>query len=95
MERSDIFIPIKKDVEQVANKNRPWRRKFFLADVEAIKQPLAVVPNIGGKSRRDFFVVKQRHEWAHMFKEWLDDPHEHDVIGDDEPVPSHIVDNSL
>ena len=95
VERSDIFIPIKKEVEQTANKNRPWKRKFYLADVEAIQSPIAVVPNIGGKSRRDFFVVKQRGEWAEMFKEWLDDPPEHDVIGDDEPVPTHIVDNTL
>lgn len=94
VDRSDIFIPIVKDVVQVGNKNRPWKRKFYLADVEAIHKPLVVVPDIGCKSKRDYFVVKPRNEWVEMFEGWLDDDPVHDVIGDDEPVPSHIVDNT-
>lgn len=94
VDRSDIFIPIVKEVAEVKNQNRPWKRKYYLADVEAIHKPIVVVPNIGGKSKRDYFVVKQRSEWVEMFEAWVDDDHAHDVIGEDEPVPSHIVDNT-
>jgi hypothetical protein len=89
--RSDLFVPIQKEVNQVNSKNRPWKRKFYLADVEAFQKPIVVVPNIGGKSRRDYFVVKQRGEWVEMFKDWIDDPPANDIIGDDEPVPSHVM----
>lgn len=85
---SDIFVPIKKDVAQTADGDRPWRRRFWLADVEAITKPLVVVPNIGGKEGVEFFIVKQREDWVTEFKAWLDMPDAHDVIGDDEPVPS-------
>jgi len=90
--RSDIFVPMRKIVKEVATKRHPWKRKFYLMDVKDIVQPIAVVPNIGGKSKRDFFVVKQRSEWVEMFEEWLEEPHSHDEIGDEEPVPSHILD---
>lgn len=95
VERSDLFIPVKKRIRERGNKNRRWKRGFWLVDTNKIVKPLTVIPNIGAKSGRDFFVVKQRSEWAQMFRDWLDDPPEHDVIGDDEPVPSHIVDNTL
>jgi hypothetical protein len=39
-------------------------------------------------------MVQQRHRWVEMFKAWLDDPHEHDVIGPEEPIPSHVLDNT-
>lgn len=89
--RSDLFLPIRKDVKQVGSDTRPWKRKFYLADVEAFQKPIVVVPNIGGKSRRDYFIVKQRSEWVEMFKDWLDDPPANDVIGDEEPIPSHVM----
>ena len=90
-QQSDVFMPIEKEVEVVATKDRPWQRKFYLADVEALHMPIAVVPNIGAKSRRSFLVVKQRYEWVEMFKAWLEDSHEHDVIGPEEPIPSNQV----
>jgi hypothetical protein len=95
VERSDLFIPVKKRIRARGNKNRRWKRRFWLVDTNKLVKPLTVIPNIGAESGRDFFVVKQRSEWAQMFRDWLDDPPEHDVIGDDEPVPSHIVDNTL
>jgi hypothetical protein len=83
--RSDIFIPVVKDVAQTNDGDRPWRRKFHLADVEAITQPLVVIPNIGGKKKLEYFVVRQRKEWVDVFKQWLDAPHENDKIGPEEP----------
>lgn len=93
---SDLFMPIEKEVEVIAFHNQAWKgkRKFYLADVEALHQPIAVIPDIGAESKTSFFVVKQRHEWVGMFKAWLDDPHEDDVIGPEEPVPSHVVRNT-
>jgi hypothetical protein len=87
---SDIFVPIKKEVAQraTADGDQPWRRKFWLADVEAIAKPLVVVPNIGGKQGVEYFIVKQREEWVQEFKAWLDRPVAHDIIGNEEPVPS-------
>ena len=70
--------------------NRSWERQFYLADVESVHNPLVVVPDIGGRSGREFFVVKQRAEWVEEFKAWLEDPHADDDIGDDEPEPSHV-----
>lgn len=89
--KSDLFLPMNKQVRQFANKDVGWRRKFLLADVEAITRPLVVVPNIGGKKGVEYFVVKQRQEWVGIFKKWLDDPHINDVIGADEPVPAHHI----
>ena len=89
MKRSDIFLPIKKEVAQKATGNRGWRRRFYLADVECIHKPLVVVPDIGGREGIEFFVVQQRAEWVDEFKAWLDDPSRNDIIGEDEPMPSH------
>ena len=89
LKHSDIFLPIKKEVESKATKNRPWKRKFYLADVEAIHKPCVVVPDIGGREGREFFVVRQRADWVDEFKAWLDDPSKDDVIGEEEPTPSH------
>jgi hypothetical protein len=86
---SDIFMSINKEVAQTADGDRPWRRKFHLANVEAITEPLVVVPNIGGKKGTEFFIVSQRAEWVKMFKKWLDAPNGLDVIGEEEPTPSH------
>lgn len=85
---SDIFLPIKKDVAQTATDDRPWRRKFWLANVEAITKPIVVVPNVGGKKGIEFFIVQQRAQWVAEFKDWLDKPDQFDVIGPNEPVPS-------
>jgi hypothetical protein len=67
-----------------------WGRKFYLADVESILSPLAVVPNIGAR-KFDFLILKSRTEWVEIFKRWLDDPHENDKIPLTEPVPEYNV----
>ena len=71
IEMSDLFMPIEKEVEVVGTQNRAWRRRFYLADVEALHEPIAVVPNIGAKSKRSFFMVTQRYRWVEIFKAWL------------------------
>jgi hypothetical protein len=85
---SDIFIPIVKEVARTGHENRPWRREFWLANVEAITRPLVVIPDIGGKKGIEFFIVKQREDWVVEFKAWLERDDAEDVIGDEEPEPS-------
>ena len=85
--KSDLFIPIKKEVIRSNTLPSGWRRKFYLADVESITCPLAVVPNIGAAKRFDYLILKSRTEWVDIFKKWLDDPHENDVIPMTEPLP--------
>ena len=91
--KSDLFIPIKKEV--IRNNRLPsgWKRKFYLADVESITCPLAVVPNVGANRRFDYLILKNRTEWMEIFKKWLDDPHENDRIPLTEPLPNCSVFN--
>jgi hypothetical protein len=44
-EKSALFLPINKEVSQAADAFGPWKRKFYLTDVEAIVSPLVVVLN--------------------------------------------------
>jgi len=88
--KSDLFIPITKEVIRSNQLPLGWGRKFYLADVESILSPLAVVPNIGAR-KFDFLILKSRTEWAEIFKRWLDDPHENDKIPLTEPVPEYNV----
>jgi hypothetical protein len=76
----------KKDKEK-----KGWKRKFCLADVEAILDPLVVVPNIGGRLRCEYLMMKPRSQWVDIFKKWMDDPHDDDKIPLTEPVPVHNI----
>jgi hypothetical protein len=89
--KSALFVPINKEVSQSADAFGPWKRKFYLADVEAIVSPLVVVPNMGGSKGLEYLIVHPRSEWVDFFKLWLDDPHEVDVIGASEPVPKYHI----
>jgi len=86
---SEIFLPYVKEVKHRQSDKKPWKRKFYLADVESIVRPLVVIPNMGGQSGCEFLLVKSRSEWVADFKEWLDESPNDDVIGQEEPEPSH------
>lgn len=89
MRESDIFLPITKEVTHRRGDNRGWKRKFYLANVESIQKACVAVPDVGERTGTGYFVVRARTEWVEEFKAWLDDPGKLDVIGDDEPEPSH------
>ena len=91
IDQSDMFIPINKEVRAKQSATRGWKRRFYLADVESIKKPLVVVPDIGGKEGVEYLVVKERAQWSIDFSTWLDAPNDNDVIGPEEPIPSHGV----
>ena len=67
---SEIFVPITKEVGQITN-NAVSRMKFYLADVEAIVSPIAVIPDIGGNPN-DYFMIKDRETWRTDFIDFLE-----------------------
>lgn len=81
---SDIFIPIAKEVESINSEGYVTKRRFYLADVEAFLEPVNVVPDIGSMPRCKYFQVKSRGKWADEFVEWIEMPHHHDEIDDEE-----------
>lgn len=88
--RSEIFVPIIKDVREIRDK-KVTKMRFYLADVEAFADPCVVVPDLGGKPN-DYFLVKKRKEWREDFVVWLRDDHED--ISDDEDDGSLDEDGS-
>ena len=70
LELSEIFIPITKEVGVITD-NMVTKLTFFLADVEAIVKPLAVIPDIGGPPNA-YFWVKDRESWQQDFTEFLE-----------------------
>jgi hypothetical protein len=81
VERSEIFVPILKEVRQM-RQGRVTKLKFYLADVEAFVEPMAVIPDIGGPAN-GYFAVKSRAEWRKDFVRWLRSPHlAMDLYGD-------------
>lgn len=80
---SDIFIPLKKHVKKLdPATGKVSERKFYLADVEAISDPMCVIPDFGGKVSTGYFQVKPRSEWVEDCIEWLND--EDDEISESE-----------
>ena len=67
-------------IHLIRDRNRPVIRfnrqgnvtklTFYLADVEAFVEPIAVVPDIGGPPNA-YFVCKNRAKWREDFVEWL------------------------
>ena len=85
---SSIFRPFKKEVASAPQGAQGWKRKFYLANLDALLYPLAVVPDIGCEGGLGFFTVKRRGVWANTFGEWIAAPIPDDVIGPEEPMPS-------
>jgi hypothetical protein len=79
--RSDLFVPYLKRMDETEGEG-PFHRLFFLADTEAIVEPCAMIPDIGGPPNR-YLRVKGRHEWAREFILWVERPHLEDDMTDD------------
>ena len=67
---SEIFVPITKQVDEHTG-DTVGPMTFYLADVETILKPIAVVPDLGGRTN-DYFLVKEREEWREDFVEFLE-----------------------
>jgi hypothetical protein len=85
---SSIFVPFKKEVRAMPQGAEGWKRKFYLANLESLQRPLAVIPNIGGNDGVQCFIVKNRSSWGEHFSDWLARPSANDVIGPEEPNPT-------
>jgi len=71
---STILKPLRLEVRQM-NTHRVSKLKFYLADVEAFVEPLAVVPDIGGAPNA-YFLCRSRASWADDCIRWLQEPYE-------------------
>ena len=77
---SDIFIPCVKDAKELHENGALAKRQFYLADVEAFLDAVAVVPDIGHANKLRYLQVKSRREWAEGFVQWVQEPHHLDVM---------------
>ena len=75
--KSDIFVPIIKEVDEKES-------KYYLANVDSFHEPVIVIPDVGGPSNA-YFIVKSRSSWREDFMTWLDMVHEPfpDFVDDD------------
>ena len=72
--KSDLFVPLVKEVQHINKDGEVDGRKFYLADTEAFVRACAVIPDIGGPPN-SYFMVKQRPEWHKEFISWIERPH--------------------
>ena len=50
------------------------RKEYYVVDVESFKEPLVVIPNIGGP-QTEYLMMRPRSKWSDDFMKWLDAPH--------------------
>jgi len=72
--RSELFVPLLKRVGKMAQE-RVVDLEFWLADVGAFDEPIAVIPDIGGPANA-YFMLRRRRQWREDFMEWLMERHE-------------------
>ena len=78
---SKLFCAIEKQVVRIVN-NQVEKLLFLLADIEAFVEPLAVIPDIGGRPNR-YLLLRNRHLWAEDFAKWLETPHDLRSVADE------------
>ena len=77
---SDIFVPCVKEAKELHPNGEIAKRQFYLADVEAFLDPVAVIPDIGHANKLRYLQVKPRTAWAEGFVQWLQEPHNLDEM---------------
>lgn len=75
---SDLFVPYEKEVGGFTGRFVS-HNKYYLADVEAIVGPAAVIPDVGGPVNR-YLYLKDRRKWKKDFVKWLEAPSKDDVV---------------
>ena len=71
-----LFQEVVLEAEEKDEDGTVKKRKLYLVDVEAFKDPLAVIPNQGTKDR--YLVMAPISTWSNMFIAWLQYPHKWD-----------------
>jgi hypothetical protein len=75
---SEIWTSIELQVEQTSAAGDVIKRKFYVVDVETIKAPLIVTPNIGVIPKCGFLMMTPRNQWSDHFLQWVRAPHKTD-----------------
>jgi hypothetical protein len=75
---SDIFTEIVIDTTTIGADGKVQVRKYYLVDVEAFKDPIVVIPNIGSIPMCKYLLMTPRSKWSDQFIGWLKNPHEED-----------------
>ena len=88
---TELFVPMETEVGSITN-GEVSALKFYLADVEAFIRPVAVVPDIGGRSNA-YFRLKDRQVWREEFMEWLEEANEDELIEDSDTDQSEDGDD--
>ena len=71
--KSDLLMPISKEIKIGADKSVGKRTFVYLADTEAFERPCCATPDIGGPPNK-YFVVMPRNKWKDIFIRWVEDP---------------------
>ena len=77
-ESDSLFRDIKLEANEKLPDGTVLKRKFFLVDVEAFKDLLVVIPNLGTTDR--YLETIPRTKWSALCHHWILAPHE--------PIPS-------
>ena len=72
IKKSELFVPIAKEVGGLTL-NNVSHLSFFLADVDAFVDPVAVIPDLGGQPN-GYFLLRERAGWSEMFTKYLEAP---------------------
>ena len=70
-----IFSPFCTEVTGDEDNEADMGTKLYLADVEAFKEPVCVIPDIGGRINA-YFGVENMMLWSKKFVTWLNERHQ-------------------
>jgi hypothetical protein len=75
---SDIFRPLILETNSLTMDGDVYERKYYLVDVEAFKQPIVVIPDIGAQPKCRYLLMAPRSQWADDFIAWIEMDHDID-----------------
>jgi hypothetical protein len=78
--QSDIFKPLMLETKELSDDGIVTKRKFYFVDVETIKEPIVVIPDIGAKPACQYLLMAPRTQWSKDFIAWIEMPHQHDQM---------------
>ena len=83
-----LFVELKLDTAEEGPDGEVRKRLYYLVDVQAFKDPLVVIPNVGTKNR--YLLMTPRSKWPDLFISWLKEKHQkihEDDEEDEDDVP--------
>jgi hypothetical protein len=91
---SDLFTEIMLETNTLSEAGEVTVRKYYLVDVEAFKDPIVVIPNIGAQPKCKYLLMTPRSQWSEQFIGWLRNPHGEDrqemAPTEDDPEDSEV-----